>query len=165
MAEESLNSEPASLEGLLAQLMRHNEINSKTNAQAIGQVLTMQHRTIEEQGAQLRHLVSKSFEAIAMVEELASAKHERELSLKKAETQGRIMEDMAEKAMMLAPSIVNRIAGQKLLREKTTPEMETIKAVLGSLTPPQWDTILSALSPEQKIALGSLMEIVTKDPN
>jgi len=158
-AEEML-SEPATAQGLLSQLMRHNEINSKTALQAVAQVLTMQHRTIEEQGSQLRHHVSQQIEMVRLIEELHSAKHERELSMRKAESQERFANDAMDKAMLLLPSIVNKLAGQKLLPERSTPEVETLRAFLSSLKQEQWNHIMSGLSKEQQIALGSFLDIL-----
>lgn len=158
--EESLSSEPATAKGFLAQLMRHNEASARIATQSIQQVLAAQHHTIEEQAAMLKHLTAIHFENIREREELLDRKHERELETRRAELRDGMVKEAIEKVQLLAPVVINRLAGQKLLPQETSTEGEALRAFLQSLSEEQFQAILGALKPEQKVALSMFVDSV-----
>lgn len=160
--DEPLNTEGPNKTGLVAQSMRHTEAMMRYSTVAIGQVIANQSRTIERLSAENEALLKQHARTFEVLEELQSHKHEREIEIRKAEFKEQVTRDMVNKAGLLLPSLVNRVVGKRLLPERTTPLEESIKQFMSSLTEDQMMTLAGVLTPEQQIALGSVVQSFDK---
>jgi len=156
-------SEPATQKGLVAQLMRHNEAIMRSNVLTTNQNLAMLQRTVANQYSHIEKLLDDRRENFEIVETLKSEHHERELATRESNSRQDRFDQMAEKANLLLPAVVNRIAGKKLLPETVSPMQDMMKTFAESLSPEQIATIMPTLKPEQQIALMEFMETSQED--
>ena len=140
-------SEPATTKGHLAQLMRHTEALMRTTVMSTNQNMAMLTRTVASQN-----------DHIELVEDLKSQQHDRNLKTIQMENQEKRYAEMFDKATLLLPAVVNRVAGKKLLPENVSPMQDMLKNLAESLTEEQLAKILPTLKPEQQIALLEFME-------
>lgn len=163
---DSFDSEPPTKQGLVAQQMRHNEIIMRNSNFTMGQMLSMlkeQNRELQDENRTLRQ---ERREQIETYEKLLSLQHERELETKRHEFMLKAKEQMFEKIALLAPAIVNRMMGKKVLPEKTTPESMALKALMDTITPEQMQKMNEVFTPDQLISILNLYESNRgKDPN
>jgi len=150
-------------QGLLGQLMRHNEAHARAHMFATNQVLGIMSRTIEQLASQNEHLHTERRKGIEVTEDLMSQRHERELMSLEAENKSKQVQAMFEKANILLPALVNRIAGKKILPEETGPVGDMLKAFAESLDAQQMAHIMKALRPEQQIAIVEFLQSTQKD--
>lgn len=155
-------SEAPDQKGLTAQLMRHNEALMRTAVMGANQTIGLLTRTVRSQGEQIENLLSERRETFSLVEDLKSKKHERELMTLEAENQQKRHQDLFEKASLLLPTVVNRIAGKKLLPEANTA-LIMIKELAESLSPDQLPGLMKSLRPEQQILLMDLMKATQEE--
>lgn len=155
-------SEPPTSEGLLAQLMRHNENKDKTLAAMFGSVTSYLVRDNEKKAEQIEHLLGLRSQMLETMEELASQKHVRELEIKEQEASDARKKDLFSKIATYLPVAVNHIAGKELVRQKDS-EMELVASEwVQSLTTSQLDALRDSglIKPEQLVLLGTLVEKV-----
>lgn len=158
--DESVESEPATSSGLLAQLMRHNEALQRTTVAAVGNIVAMQSRIIGRLSEQNENLQSKQMEVMETLEGLRSQQHERDMQSRVAEHKQKMVEEVAGTVKMLMPAIVNKFnpTGKKLLPEKASPVEVQIASVLETLTPAQMEEMQKVLTPQQIIGLMSVYQ-------
>ena len=156
---EEFKSEPPSVQGLTAQLMRHNEGLARTMTMTTGQVM----QSLTRQNTKLLEMVEKVFDdkvkMIDAMEELAGHKHERDLEIQGQQFKQRMVEDGYNKLAMLAPILVNKFMGKKMLPEKAGVMEVMVARLMESLTLPQTEQLQKLLTPDQ---MALLMEIATK---
>lgn len=75
---EPLESEPANARGLLGQLMRHNEVQSRMFAMSMGQVVATMQRTIARLQETVEVADERRLSAVDVAEEMLSRSHERQ---------------------------------------------------------------------------------------
>ena len=151
-------SEPSTQKGLLGQLMRHNEAIMRTAIMSTNQNMAMMQRTIGRQNEHIEKLLEDRRETFEVTEDLKSQRHDRELASMQAENQEKRYAEMFDKASLLLPAVVNRVAGKKLLPEHVSPMTDMLKNFAESLTPEQLSNIMPTLKPEQQIALVEFIE-------
>ncbi len=156
-------SEPATKTGHVAQMMRHNEAIMRIATVASGQALSYLQRVNASQGETIEKLIAERMANFEVVETLKSQHFERALILEKERNQDKRTQDAFEKLMALAPVVVNKIAGKRLLPEHTTPEKEMLKSLLESLTPAQFESLQTILKPEQAVLIASMMEQFSRE--
>lgn len=155
-------SEPPTSEGLLAQLMRHNETKDKALAAMFGTVTSYLVRDNEKKAEQIEHLLGLRSQMIETMEDLQSQKHQRDLETKAQEESDTRKKDLFGKIMTYLPVAVNHLAGKELVRQKDS-EMELVASEwVQSLSTTQLDAMKDAglLKPEQLVLLGTLVEKV-----
>lgn len=158
--DESGVMEGTSVKGLMGQLMRHTEVAQRNASHVSMQMLSLQQRTISRQSAQIDTLVSKSFQAFELLEELTSRKHERDIENKAAENKAFITEQVVDKAMILAPIVANRLMGKKVLPEENSASEELLQSLFSQVSPAQMERLEKVLTPDQLMALGEIMDTV-----
>ena len=153
-----LSSEAPTKEGLLGQLMRHNDVMMRTSVMSTGQTIAMLQRQNSRLQETLESLLEEKWKNLEVMEGLYSQKQERELAASNAAMKQKLLGEFAEKAQLLFPVIVNKLAGRKALPE---PEggsmMAMMKGFLETLTPDQFEVLGKVLRPEQQIAVAELM--------
>jgi hypothetical protein len=152
-------SEPATEKGLQAQTMRHLEAVMRTSVMSTNQNMAMMQRTIGRQNEHIEKLLEDRRATFEITEDLKSQHHERELATRQAESQDRRYSEMFEKASLLLPAVVNRVAGKKLLPESVSPMQDMLKGLAESLTEEQLTKIMPSLKPEQQIVLLEFMDM------
>lgn len=148
----------APTEALLHQVYRHNE-------QLLAAVLSDRKEFTNLLKAQLietAKIVERSQQSVrdllAENEKLASRQEERRLREMEVQSKLAIKEEMANKFFQLAPAVVNKIAGTTVLKEDASTQQIVIAEFMSSLSDEQKVKIMSALTPEQQIALGGLVQ-------
>lgn len=160
--DSTMGSEPATATGLMSQLMRHTEAMVRQNNAMFGTAVT----TLVKQNSTLSDMVEKFLETrvneLEAAEELISAKHQRDLDLRKEEGQAAVREKMVETAMALLPAVANRAIGKKILPETTDSSLMALMGFADTLTPAQIEVISSAMDPGQRIAFFELLQSIQK---
>jgi hypothetical protein len=146
------------LSSVTSQLMRHNEANARL---AIGQtldivghykaMLTVRDRRIEE-------LERKYTEVFLLHERLLSMQHQRDMEKRALDLKEKNEDMMREKAGLLVPLVVNKLAPGAMPNAGANFLSSTIESLMGSLTPQQIEGVLAALSPEQGALIASLYQ-------
>jgi hypothetical protein len=156
-------SEPPTQKGLTTQLMRHTEgltrllVANTAQTQAHGErMLTAAFKRIEE-------LENDKLEAIRLVEQISNDTHTREIEMKREVAKIGRQQEAWESFKVLAPTIVNKIAGKHLLPQKITPKDEILHTLIASITPDQFETLKSLLKPPQLIGFMELYQIEAEE--
>lgn len=151
-------SEPATNKGMLAQQMRHNEAIMKLALNTFVQQSSVQQSMLARLAEQLEAAQRDKFESLKLIESMLSEEAERRLAGIRAENREKRLQTGFEHLQLLAPVLINKLAGQKLLPEKLHPATDALKRVMGTLTPEQIGKVMGALSPDQAIALSEVYE-------
>ena len=161
---DSVDSEPATPHGLLAQLMRHNEAQARLFSSAMGQIVSTMGETIERQKGDIDKADAIRVEALETIEGLISQKHEREMEILKEKGRTRRQESLVGLAMGLLPVVVNRVAGKKIFDESSaSPIKGLLKKFVDSLTDEQKLKLRGILEMPQIIALQHLLAVTGGD--
>jgi hypothetical protein len=107
-------------------------------------------------------LVDDRLNNLQLVENLISAKHERDLSVKKQEKQFEITGELLDKVKVFIPFMVNKMIGQNIMPVPTTPEALLIRSIVETLSPQQMEGLKMVLKPEQTIAFLEVAEAELK---
>jgi hypothetical protein len=156
-------SEPATDKGMRAQLMRHNEALMKIALGNIQQMMAIQGRTIDRLTEQNEELQAHRLEGVKVVERLLTQEGERRIATQKAEASEKRKERAFEQIQMLAPVVINKLTGTKLLPEGAAGA-DVLKRLLTSITPEQLAGLQKVLTPQQTIAVVELWEQYVKPP-
>jgi hypothetical protein len=156
--DDSMSSEPATKTGLTAQAMRHTEAIMRNSVMMQGQVYGNMQRMLDSAMGALNDTLNEKLAMVKLIEDLATEKHRRELETKKEEHSMMLKTAAYEKLALLAPGMINKLSGKKLLPEAASPVELGIRAFADSLTPQQLEVISQTLHPEQMIALGSILQ-------
>lgn len=156
-----ISSEPASLEGMTKQLMRHLEAKERMQIASFGTVLS----SLQNQNKQLSELCTRMMEERAeqaeAFEQIISAKHERTIELNEQEVTARRKGQIIDNVIALLPPIANKIIGQKILPNTTDVSLLQVVKLAEALTPAEMEGILGAIvGPEKKIAFIELIQSV-----
>lgn len=161
---DSHSSEPPTNEGLLAQLMRHNQEMFRQHNAAIGALTHQLARTVETQANQIEKLMKDRMETVVVMEDLLSRKHERDLSNKQAEAQIGRRKELFEKLMQIAPIALNKIMGKEIVRQHTSALEATVTAFMETIKPVHLDAIATSgiFNQQQLILFSTILEQMTK---
>lgn len=157
-------SEPPTQEGLLGQLMRHNENKEKTINSMLSSVISYLVRDNEKKSEALEQFFSTRLEMMKTMEELTSKKHEREIAAKEQEAKIERNKEMFGRISSYLPVVVNHLAGKEVVRQKDT-ELELVATELvRTLSTNQLDVIRESgmFKPEQLVLLGTMLEKVVQ---
>lgn len=157
-------SETPDMQGLLAQLMRHNETMHRQSSGTFG--LMFQHLTkINEQlSEKLTRLESERAQQTEAMEALLTQKHERDIEMKQVEEGERRKSEMFGKIMQLLPVAVNKLAGKELIRQKDTTLELLASELTNSITPEKLDLLMQsgAFDRHQVALILSMIEQVSQ---
>jgi len=149
-------SEPASAEGIIAQQMRLTDSFGHILSQTVGGMLDLLHQENKSLRRQVEH--SQDLHASLMLERerLLDGRAQRELEERREEIKIKQVERAGDLIAPLIPTIVNKMAGKKVLPEKTIPAWETAKQFMGSLDKEQVEMFIMGLQPTQRVAFTEL---------
>jgi hypothetical protein len=147
---DAIESEPATPKGLLAQLMRHNEAQTRMFALSVGQVISTMQRTIARLQENAEIGEERRLEAVALTEELLSQKHKRDLLTEKAALDYTFKAEGFKKLLEVGTALAGHImAGGKM--------GGLLKQLFASLSPEQFEALGRVLSPEQVAIVNELI--------
>lgn len=142
-------SEPASVTGILAQQMRHNEALVRTSVGGWRDVIQVLQKMNARLADQNEFLQTRLSEQRVVVDDAESKKADRDAEIAERKARERRMDTAFETFMPLIPAAVNMISGRKLLPEKTTPERMMVLKFMETVTPEQFQQMRTVLEPEQ----------------
>ena len=155
-------SEPATAQGLQAQLMRHNEALMK------GMVMNTSYimEALRRENADQRQLISKnmeqSIEFVALMQETLDNSSKRRIDERNSEIKQEALAGVFEHLKLLLPTLLNRIAGQKIAPE-TNPSFTTLAALFESMPAEQQQAFVTQfLSPAQAMLFGEFLDTYEK---
>lgn len=158
-----VSTEPATQSGLVKQLMRHNESMARIMMGSIAQT----QGTLIKQNEVLAKMAEQGMEdkadLLQAFETLASAKHDREIELRKLESAEKAKGAIVEQAVALLPAVANKFIGHKILKENATPMEQLLVKAAETWTQPQIDAMLKTMSTEQQIAFIELLQGLRPD--
>ncbi len=152
-------SEPANKDGVLKQLMRHNEAIMRSLIHSQSSTSQFQTRMLEVLSQAQIASQEKQLEAAKMIEQLQSEQHERDLATEEARRKAQQMQELLQLAKRYAPAVANHLLKgnvipgatnpqddiiANLLQEVSAEEAAEIYRVLGSKAAPLMDMYLQA---------------------
>jgi len=144
--------------GIVQQLMRHNEANARVMTMGMAEVVRQQNRMIERIANQNDSLMDKHFNVLDLYEKMMMAESGREIEKLRVTSEIQRTETVVEKFLQLAPAVVNRLGGKKMLPEKASPAEMMVMSFVQSLRPDQMGEILTKLDPEQQMIIMELIQ-------
>lgn len=162
--DESTLSEPATNEGLLAMLMRHNSDLHRQSSGTWGMMFQYLTGIVHTQQDQIERLTKERMNNAATMEELVSKKHERDMEMADREAGNKRKEEMWKNVLALLPVAVNKLSGKELIRQKETEFEMTSAAFIDTIKPKQLDALLEAgiIDKHQLTLLATMLEQATK---
>lgn len=152
--DEYAESEPASKDGHLAQLMRHNEGLMRMNVQMMEVMSNQSSAIIARQAEQIKHYEDRHWETMVRAEELADERDNREIrKLREIGKEKRFNEALAT-FKPLVPVVVSKLKGVPA-DAKAALNLEALKAVMSNLDGDKMEQIANILGP-QSLALLEL---------
>lgn len=155
--EHDFDTEPANERGLLAQQMRHNEALIRSQVTSTNNVMQILSRQNEKLQNEKEALESDRFRNLEMMEKLMSHGHERYLAEQQADFEMKMKKDIGQKLMMLAPAVINKLAGKTVMPEVMRPQDVMLKNFAESITPEQYAHLMQIFKPEQQVVLAQVM--------
>jgi hypothetical protein len=152
-----LDSEPNNKDGLLAQLMRHNEATNRISSATFVQLFGMMSRHAEQLAERCEALTTRHVEMLDTIEEVTSAKHEREIEMESARASSETKNRLARQAEVLIPALAKRFAGVDI-SPSNNPEVIEQRAFIDSLTEEQIMKMEGVLEQDQIMRLLSMVQ-------
>lgn len=157
MDSESGEEAPTA-KGIITQLMRHNEAMARILVQTTGASMASMARRLESADKLNEALAKERREMFVTLEEAKSEQHNRDMELMLTEGGMKRKDQAFAKLMALVPMVINKIAGSKLLPDKSDPIMMLLEPLIGSLDQAQFQAIAQSLTPEQQIMFVDLLK-------
>ncbi len=151
----AIGTEGPDAEGLVSQAQRHSEFYARAFINGyISQIKTLQDELgqLRRENQQLR---AERIENFRIMEEVYSAKHQRDAETRRAEVTSRVFESSAEKVEMLLPLAINHLAGKTIFPESVGNSL-LLKSFVESITPDDLARLGGVLRPEQMATLVNL---------
>lgn len=153
---DGYNSEPPTQKGLIAAYMRRDEAKDRILVQSMSSMMVTMQRTLARLGEQNEKLQTQRLDTLEQLEEMLSAKLDRELSAKREENHQALMSDLVKEVKMLAPAVIGKLTGSTI-PGAVDPKDIALKRFVESLKPEQMNALAKELSTEQQIALMELV--------
>lgn len=158
-------SEGPNGQGLVAQAMRHQERCMEMAVSSSVNMQKMMVRLLDSKERRLEAMETERFKRLMEFEDMTQRKHERDLDIRKQVRDEEMKEMVMNQLMSLAPVVVNKALGARVMPEPTTPTKELTKAIFSSLTEEQFEAFASKLEPHQMIAFKELYETLKAEEN
>jgi hypothetical protein len=161
----ALDTEGPDGEGLVTQAMAQ----TRFFAQAFGRSSVQQIHTLQTSVDKLtkenEELRAERLKTLRTVEEIMTARHERELEIMRETAKHKVLQETADKIGLLIPVAINHIAGRKLLPENA-PERMMVQAFAQRLTPEKLQRLASsgAFDEAELVAFLNIMQSLAGPP-
>lgn len=148
--------------GITTALMRHTEKAVQTALGSAHKQITYLHTQLRAKDDRISELEGKYLEVLKYLEELASAKHVRDLEMKRQENEERRTDQISGMLMTLLPLGANKLLGAKLLAEPMGGLDTAIAGLMAGVDQKQFEQLQKILRPDQVMALAEIMMTVEK---
>lgn len=156
-------TESASMQGLMAHMMRHDEVKFKMTILSMHQIIASYQSQIEEKNAYIRHLEKGYSKVLMLHEKLMNEQTQRDIDMAKEQRKDKFIQSLEPLGQAVAMRFLG--AGAKVpdgLGGTTTMGENVLVKLMNSLSPEQSQTIFTALNPEQQAALYEYMTAYNK---
>lgn len=158
----SIAHEPANEGGLLAQLMRHNEAQTRTGVLAFEKTSNATLRALEALAKNTQSTEQRYADLLGRMQDLVLGEHQMRVELAKEEGHQKLKHLFAERVAGILPEVIGTVTG-KLSGTPGAAAAVKAKAAFDTLRPEQLNTILGVLDMEQKIAVMGLLKSLAED--
>lgn len=155
-------SEPATAQGLQAQLMRHNEALMKGMVMNTSYIMEALRRENADQRQLIAKNMEQSIEFVALMQETLDNSSQRRIDERNSEIKQEALAGVFEHLKLLLPTLLNKIAGQKIAPE-TDPSFTTLAALFESMPAEQQQAfVTSFLTPAQGMLFAEFLDTYEK---
>jgi hypothetical protein len=158
---KSISTEPANEGGVLAQMMRHHEVMAKQymwDRERVSETLASENSKLR---ARNENLEDKLFKTLDTVREAILGERQHELELLKAKAKNELMLSVGKQVQGLLPEVASAFV-HKQAKAPAAAAAIGIQEFLKTITPEQFDVILSTLRPEQAMVLVQAMKRIAE---
>jgi len=156
--DESVISEPATPTGIVAQIMRHKENEHKISVGSTGEVLRILRNENDDLRGMIKEYQHNERLNIQAYQGLMNQQTLRDIETAKAKRRAEFEDMIGKNILLFVPTIVNRITGQKILPESTSPKQEMLRQLLDTLTEEQLGKLSTVLNPMQMVPVIELIK-------
>lgn len=160
--EHNRNMEPANEKGLVHQLMRHNEINSKNSMVAMGYMFQTQQKQMARLSDAQDTMMEKYWDMIGLITEIQDVKEERAIRINESNANMEVKKQIGKKLEVLLPIVVNKITGKETFPEAISPATMSMSALMESMTDEQIKIMLKTMTSDQQILLMDIRDKISK---
>jgi hypothetical protein len=162
--DEGIATEPATKSGLLGQLMRHNELLSRSLVSCQDSMFRALTRAMEQMSVQNERMRDKHMQQVELTESLLSEQHERDLASVESQARVENISRTAQTIQQYLPVVVSHFLHNK---KAGNQEPETASANASSVQklgkslmsdPDRMGRIMAELTPEEQAAIMELMQ-------
>lgn len=151
-------SEPATAQGIIGQIMRHNEAITRMLVTSYATTTAAKDKELSRLTARCQVLEQRDDDRARTAEKIRSKQHERELQAADANHRRQMVQEIVHDGRMLVPFIVNETfgkkEGKKLLPDAPlSPNDLSFKAFFESLRPDQIEGLKGVLNDFQYMAV------------
>jgi hypothetical protein len=155
-SSDSLESEPANSKGLLAQLMRHNEVQSRMFAMSMGQVVSTMQRTIARLQETVEVADERRLAAVDVAEDMLTRGHERAALTQMVEDNRAAKTALFESVKAAMPFVAQYLRKAAGMSVETTSVATLVSQLAASMGPDQLMGLQKLLTAEQMEIVGKL---------
>jgi len=142
---------------IVAQTLRHTEGIMRTFQAGVVDLMRVQSKVVAEQADMIREYHARHFANVHIQETLLSQAEERRTAAEAAKLKQQVWLGAARSMSVLAPVVVNKLAGATILPPAGSVLKEIESSVLASLTKDQLDKLLGVLDPDQVVGITQLI--------
>jgi hypothetical protein len=161
-------TEPPTMAGINSMLMRHTDAATKIALGHTSHIIEQYKVLLSQRDRRISELEAQLRDASAMRESFVMLEHERGLAIHRAKLDEKRSDFMREKLDLLLPVVAGKVLGTTQMGVPPVVTDETMKQLLGSLTPEQLMSLQGILRPEQQTVVADLYVRYaqrSKDPN
>jgi len=161
--EEGFNSEGPDKQGLVSQSMRHSEASNRTMVALVQGLAGTFQSTISRLTAMNEKLLEDKLASLELITELQEDRDTRDARALTAKAKAKGVEQLVSRLSLLAPALVNKVAGKPIFPVEDTSLMMMTRSLITSIMadPDRAEKLMSMLAPEQGIALMNLYEQIS----
>jgi hypothetical protein len=159
-------TEPASIAGLMAQLMRHNEASVRSAVLGSGDLIRMLQLELKQSREYIRKLEARSVRAFELVEDLMSAKATRDLAERREARKDAAQAHVIAQVTRYLPALVDRaLVATGMVKEGQAPasNAQRLGAVVRSLEEKEVTEIYGILGETRGKELFQILQSVLAD--
>ena len=158
----SIAHEPANEGGLLAQLMRHNEAQTRTGVLSFEKTSNATLRALEALAKHTAQMEERYGGLLTRMQEVVLGEHQTRVELAREESSAKTKHMFAERLAGILPEVIGSITG-KVSNTPGAAAAVKAKAAFETLRADQLETIMGCLDMEQKIAIMGLLKSLAED--
>lgn len=161
--DEGLDSEGPDKVGLVSQCMRHTEASNRTMVALVQGLVGTYQSTISRLAAMNEKLLDDKLASMELIQEMQEDKDNREAKAMTAKAKAKGVEQLVGRLSLLAPALVNKVAGKPIFPVEDTAMMMMVRSLFTSMAanPERLEKLMGLLAPEEGIAFMNLYEQIS----